>query len=76
MKKLTKRAYALIDDVVGEVIGNSEIEGAQLCEDGDNPFAFLVQMPMENDGRLVVKTCNELFHALGLLPEGRDLTLD
>ena len=75
MKKLTKRAYALIDDVVGEVIGNSGIEGAQLCEDGDNPFAFLIQMPMENDGRLVIKACNELFHALRLLPEGKDLAL-
>ena len=75
MKRLTKRAYAYIDEVVGEVIGNSGIEGAQLCEDGENPFAFLIQMPMENDRRLVVKTCNELFHALGLLPEGKDIAL-
>ena len=75
MRKLTKNAYDFIDDVVGAVVGGSGIEGAGLCDDGDNPFAFMVQMPIGTDERLVVETCNKLFHALELLPEGKDLAL-
>lgn len=75
MKKLTKKAYEFIDHVVGEVFGDSGIENARICDDGDNPFAFLVSIPIDTDERLVVKTCNNLFHALELLPKGKDLAM-
>ena len=75
MRELTPKAHEYIDYVVGDVVGNSEIEGASLCNDGEKPFAYLVSIPIETDERLVVETCNELFHALGLLPPGKDLAL-
>ena len=75
MRELTPKAHEYIDYVVGDVVGNSEIVGASLCNDGENPFAYLVSIPIETDERLVVETCNELFHALGLLPPGKDLAL-
>lgn len=75
MKKLTKKAYALIDCAVGVVFGSNCIENARICDDADNPFAFIVSIPIETDERLVVKTCNELFHALELLPNGKDLAM-
>lgn len=75
MKKLTKKAYEFIDYAVGEVFGGSGIEGARICDDGDNPFAFIVSIPIETDERLVVKTCNKLFHALELLPDGKNLAM-
>ena len=75
MKKLTRKAYEYIDCVVGDVVGRSGIEGAGICDDGDNPFAFIVAIPIETDEQLVVKTCNELFHALELLPDGKDLAM-
>lgn len=75
MKRLAPKAYEFIDNVVGEVIGKSGIEGASLCEDGDNPFLHLMVIPIETDERLVERTCNELFHALRLLPPGKDLAM-
>ena len=75
MKRLTKEAYEFIDSVVGDVIGTSGIEGASMAEDGDNPFLHLVVIPIETDDRLVVQSCNKLFHALRLLPPGKNLAL-
>lgn len=75
MKKLTKKAYEFIDYVVGEVFGGSGIEDARICDDGDNPFAFIVSIPIETDERLIVKTCNKFFHALELLPKGKNLAM-
>lgn len=75
MIRLTKKAYEFINNVVGDVIGTSGIEGASICEDGDNPFLHLLTIPVETDERLVVRTCNELFHALRLLPPGKSLAL-
>ena len=75
MKKLTPKAHAYIDYVVGEVVGKSGIQGAILSDDGENPFAFFIDIPIKTDEWLVVKTCNELFHALELLPPGKDLAL-
>ena len=75
MKKLTRKAHAFIDNVVGEIVGNSGIEGAGLCEDGDNPFSYIIAIPIDTDERLVLRTGNELFHALGLLPQGKNLSL-
>ena len=75
MIRLTKKAYEFIENVVGEVIGESGIEGASLSDDGDNPFLHLVIIPIEADKRLVVRTCNELFHALRLLPPSKNLAL-
>ena len=75
MKKLNKRAYELIGNVVVEVFGGSGIKGADLFDDGDNPFAFVIEISVENNEQLVVRKCNELFHALNLLPEGKDLAM-
>ena len=73
--ELTPKAHAYIDYVVGEVVGKSGIQGAILSDDGENPFAYFIDIPIKTDERLVVKTCNELFHALELLPPGKDLAL-
>lgn len=75
MKKLTKRAYELIDNVVVGVFGGSGIKGADLCDDGDNPFSFVIEIPVENDEQLVLQKCNELFQSLELLPKGRNLNM-
>ena len=75
MKKLTPKAYEYIDQVIGEVVGGSGVKGFSLFEDGDNPFSFFLEIPLENGEELAVRTCNELFHALGLLPEGKNLAL-
>ena len=75
MKKLTPKAYEYIDQVIGEVVGGSNVKGFSLFEDGDNPFSFFLEIPPENGEELSVRTCNELFHALGLLPEGKNLAL-
>ena len=75
MKKLTQEAYEYIDQIVGEVVGKSGVKGFSLFEDGDNPFSFFLEIPLENGEELAVRTCNELFHALELLPEGQNLAL-
>lgn len=75
MKKLTKEAYEYIDHVVGEVVGNNGVKGFSLFEDGDNPYSFFLEIPLENGEELAVRTCNKLFHALGLLPEDKNLTI-
>ena len=76
MKKLTKKAYEYIDYVVGNVVGKSGIKGASLSDDADNPFSFFLEIPLDNGEELAVRTCNELFHSLGLLPAGKDLAID
>ena len=76
MKKLTPKAYELIDNVVWEVISKSGVTGCGLFDDGDNPFSFGVQMPSVTDEGLALRTFNVLFHALGLLPDGQNLSLD
>ena len=75
MKKLTQEAYEYIDQVVGKVVGKSGVKGFSLFEDGDNPFSFFLEIPLENGEELAVRTCNDLFHALELLPEGKNLAL-
>ena len=75
MRELTPKAHAYIDYVVGEVVGKSGIQGASLCNDDENPFAYLINIPIVTDERLVVRTCNELFHALRLLPPSKNLAL-
>ena len=47
----------------------------QLSEDGDNPFSFFLEIPIASGEELAVRTCNDLFHALELLPEGQNLAL-
>ena len=75
MKELTPKAHAYIDDAVRYVFGGSKIKGADLYEDGDNPFSYLIEISMQNDEKLVLRKCNELFHLIGLLPEDRSLVL-
>ena len=73
MKKLTNKAHAYISHVVGEVIDGSGIAGANISGVDDNPFAYILWIPIETDEQLVVRTCNALFHALELLPNGKSL---
>ena len=75
MKKLTRKAQAYIANVVDEVVGRNGMKGASLCDDDQNPFLYLVFMPIETDEQVVAKTCNELFHVLELLPQDKDLAL-
>ena len=75
MKKLTRKAQTYIGYVIDEVVGRNGIKGATFCNDEDNPFLYLVFMPIETEEQLVIKTCNELFHALELLPEDKNLAL-
>ena len=58
MKKLTQEAYEYIDQVAGEVVGRRGIKGAQLSEDGDNPFSFFLEIPIASGEELAVRTCN------------------
>jgi len=76
MKRLNKKARELIESVVTYVVGEKGgLKGVYLAGDADNPFAYLVVMSLENDEQLVVRTCNELFHELHLLPPGKNLAL-
>ena len=75
MKELTPKAHAYIDEAVRYVFGGSGIKGVDLYEDGDNPFSYLIEIPLQNDERLVLRKCNELFQLIGLLPEDKCLAL-
>ena len=75
MKELTPKAHAYIDEAVRYVFGGSGIKGADLFEDGDNPFSYVIEIPLQNDERLVLQKCNELFQLIGLLPEDKCLAL-
>ena len=61
MLKLTPKAHAYMDHAVRQVFGGSGIKGADLYDEGDNPFAYVIEIPLENDERLVMRKCNELF---------------
>ena len=75
MKELTPKAHAYIDEAVRYVFGGSGIKCVDLYEDGDNPFSYLIEIPLQNDERLVLRKCNELFQLIGLLPEDKCLAL-
>ena len=75
MKKLTPQAHAYIDHVVGEVVRRNGVKGAAISEDADNPFSYFLEIPLETEEHVAVKTFNDLFHALGLLPEGKNLAI-
>ena len=72
-KHLTQKQKDEIGDIVDEVFGDSGIKGGAFGEEGDNPYAFMVFVPIDVDERLVVYTCNKLFHRLGLLPQDKGL---
>ena len=76
MRKLNSRAHAYIDYVVDEVMGKAGIEEFDLFRDGDNPFAYLLQLPSGMRAQDAVKVGNELFHALELLPKGKNLKVE
>ena len=75
MKKLTPEAHEYVEYVVRQVFGGSGIKGADLYDDEDNPFSYVIEIPAENDEELVLRKSNELFHALELLPEGKILAI-
>ena len=76
MKKLTRKAKEFIYQAVDSIFSRSGIKDARLCEPEENPFMYFIASPVANGEGLIMKTSNELFHALGLLPEGRNLALD
>ena len=75
MRTLTDEEHKRIYKVVCEVAGRNGVEGVELSGDADNPFSYFLEIPLAVDEQIAVKTCNELFHALGLLPEGKNLAL-
>ena len=75
MRTLTDKDHKRIYKVVCEVAGRNGVEGVELSGDADNPFSYFLEIPLAVDEQIAVKTCNELFHALGLLPEGKNLAL-
>lgn len=76
MKKLTRKAKELIYQAVDDIFSRHGIKDARLCEPEENPFMYFIVSPEVNDERGVLKASNALFHALRLLPNGRDLALD
>ncbi len=75
MRSLTDEDHKQIYRIVCEVAGRNGVEGVELSGDADNPFSYFLEIPLAVDEQIAVKTCNELFHALGLLPEGKNLAL-
>ena len=75
MKQLTPQANAYIDYVVGEIVRRNGVKDAAISEDADNPFSYFLEIPLETEEQVAVKTFNDLFHALGLLPEGKNLAI-
>ena len=75
MRNLTDEDHKQIYRIVCEVAGRNGVEGVELSGDADNPFSYFLEIPLAVDEQIAVKTCNELFHALGLLPEGKDIAL-
>ena len=75
MKRLTPKAQAFIDHVVGEVVRRNGVKNVAISEDADNPFSYFLEIPLETNEQVAVKTFNDLFHALGLLPKGKNLAI-
>ena len=75
MKKLTPKAHAYVESVFRQVVGGSGITGVSLYDAADNPFSYIIEIPDKNSEGLVVRTCNELFHALELLPQSKDIAI-
>ena len=75
MRSLTDEDHKQIYRIVCEVAGRNGVEGVELSGDADNPFSYFLEIPLAVDEQIAVKTCNELFHAIGLLPEGKNLAL-
>lgn len=76
MKKLTHEAHEQIYKVVCEVAGRNGVDGVELSGDADNPFSYFLEIPLAAGEQIAVKTSNELFHVLGLLPVGKNLAID
>ena len=76
MKELTHEDHVQIYKLVCEVAGRNCVEGVKLSGDADNPFSYFLEIPLAVEERVVVKTCNELFHVLGLLPDRKNLAID
>lgn len=74
-KHLTQKQKDEIGDIVDEVFDGSGIDGIAFGEDGDNPYAFMVFIPIDVDKGFVVYSCNKLFHQLGLLPHNKGLLM-
>ncbi len=75
MRTLAHEDHVQIYKVVCEITGRNGVDGFELSGDADNPFSYFLEIPLAVDEQIAVKTCNELFHALGLLPEGKNLAL-
>ena len=75
MRALTDEDHERIFRIVCEVAGRNGVDGVELSGDAENPYSYFLEIPLAVDEQVAVKTCNELFHVLGLLPEGRNLAL-
>ena len=75
MRTLTDEEHKRIYRIVCEITGRNGVDGFELSGDADNPFSYFLEIPLAVDEQIAVKTCNELFHVLGLLPEGKNLAL-
>ena len=78
MRKLTRMAVKAMTDYVNSVVQSCGIsrENYTRCERFScNPFGFGFSIPATTDKKLVVRTCNKIFHDLELLPRDKDLAL-
>ena len=75
MRALTDEDHERIFRIVCEVAGRNGVDDVELSGDAENPYSYFLEIPLAVDEQVAVKTCNELFHVLGLLPEGRNLAL-
>jgi len=75
MRTLTDEEHKRIYRIVCEITGRNGVDGFEFSGDADNPFSYFLEIPLAVDEQIAVKTCNELFHVLGLLPEGKNLAL-
>ena len=76
MRKPTRAADKSLIDYVDYLFKSSGIADFGGCKkSAQNPFGFHFLIKGSNDRGLVERTCNKLFHNLGLLPRARNLSL-
>lgn len=75
IREPTREQKTEIGRVADSIIGGSGIRGASFSEDADNPFSFIMFIPITTPERLVVDACAKLFLHLGLVSSGEVLTM-
>lgn len=73
MKHLSENDDIRVRVVVQDTLVGNGIE--DWCGGMINPFMYEVTIPLAHGKRKVERICNELFHALGILPDGENVAV-